>query len=107
MSKKWGPLHTKVGRSIRLSERLTFHPDDARAYIQKTDQKFDLIVYSILDSHTTSSYYTNIRLDNYVYTLESMRRTRELLKPNGVFVLSFSSECPWFAGRMPSRTWAP
>jgi hypothetical protein len=30
---------TKVGRSIRLSERLTFHPDDARAYIQKTDHK--------------------------------------------------------------------
>jgi len=56
---------TKVGRSTRSSERLTFHPDDARAYIQKTDQKFDLIVYSILDSNTTSSYYTNIRLENY------------------------------------------
>ena len=74
--------------------------DDARAFIERTHEKYDLIVYSILDSHTTSSYYTNIRLDNYVYTLESIQRTRELLNPDGVFVLSFSSERPWFAGRL-------
>jgi SAM-dependent methyltransferase len=82
------------------SPRVTVHVDDARAFVQRTNQKFDLVVYSILDSHTTSSHYTNIRLDNYVYTLESMRRTRELLKPDGVFALSFSSERPWFAGRL-------
>src|SRR5262249_55128330 len=46
--------------------------------------------------------YTNIRLDNYVYTLESMQKTRKLLKPDGVFVMSFSSERPWFAGRLRS-----
>jgi SAM-dependent methyltransferase len=82
------------------SDRVTMHVDDARAFIQKTKHQYDLVVYSILDSHTTSSHYTNIRLDNYVYTVESMRKTRELLKPDGVFALSFSSERPWFAGRM-------
>ena len=82
------------------SDKVTVHVDDARAFIQKTDKTYDLVVYSILDSHTTSSHYTNIRLDNYVYTLESMRKTRSLLKPNGVFALSFSSERPWFAGRL-------
>jgi SAM-dependent methyltransferase len=82
------------------SPRVTVHVDDARAFVQRTHGKYDLVVYSILDSHTTSSHYTNIRLDNYVYTLESMRRARELLKPDGVFSLSFSSERPWFAGRL-------
>jgi SAM-dependent methyltransferase len=82
------------------SDRVTVYVDDARAFIQKTAQTYDLVVYSILDSHTTSSHYTNIRLDNYVYTLESMRKTRKLLKPDGVFALSFSSERPWFVGRL-------
>jgi SAM-dependent methyltransferase len=82
------------------SDRVHVRVDDARAFIQNTNEKFDLIIYSILDSHTTSSYYTNIRLDNYVYTLEAMQKTRTLLKPDGVFVMSFSSERPWFAGRL-------
>jgi SAM-dependent methyltransferase len=99
------PLIYKKGKDLHLehpynSDRVEVHVDDARAFIQRTKEKFDLVVYSILDSHTTSSYYTNIRLDNYVYTLEAMQRTRELLKPDGVFVMSFSSERPWFAGRL-------
>ena len=99
------PIIYQNGKRLHLehpysSDKVEVHIDDARAFIQRTKQKYDLVVYSILDSHTTSSYYTNIRLDNYVYTLESMRRTRELLKPDGIFVLSFSSERPWFAGRL-------
>lgn len=99
------PVIYKNGKELHpehpySSDRVEMHIDDARAFIEKTDKKFDLIVYSILDSHTTSSHYTNIRLDNYVYTIESMRKTRELLKPDGVFVLSFSAERPWFAGRL-------
>lgn len=82
------------------SDRVEMRVDDARNYVQNSTQKFDLIVFSILDSHTTSSSYTNIRLDNYVYTLEAMQATRKLLKPDGLFVMSFSSERPWFAKRL-------
>jgi hypothetical protein len=101
----FAPMSLHQDRSLDpLIRETDFHPDDARAYIQKINQvRFDRSFYP----HTTSSYYTNIRLESYVRTLQSMRRTWELLKPNGVFVLSFSSERPWFAGRMRSRTWAP
>ncbi len=74
--------------------------DDARAYIQRDTAKYDLVVFSILDSHTTSSYYTNIRIDNYVYTVESLLQVRRLLAPDGLFVMSFSGARPWFAGRL-------
>jgi SAM-dependent methyltransferase len=99
------PLIYRKGKELHLehpysSDKVQVQVDDARAFIQRTKEKYDLVVYSILDSHTTTSSYTNIRLDNYVYTLESLRRTRELLKPDGVFVMSFSSERPWFAGRL-------
>ncbi len=99
------PLIVRNGRVRHLEEpyssnKVTVRIDDARHFIQSTTDRYDLIVFSILDSHTTSSYYTNIRLDNYVYTVESLRRTRELLNPGGLFVMSFSSERPWFAGKL-------
>lgn len=82
------------------SNRVEFHADDARSFVQNTKEQFDLVIFSILDSHTTSSYYTNIRLDNYVYTVEAMKATKSLLKPDGLFVMSFSSERPWFTKRL-------
>jgi hypothetical protein len=74
--------------------------NDARNFIENTTEKYDLVVFSILASQTSSSSYTNIRLDNFVYTIEAMQATRALLKPNGLFVMSFSSERPWFTKRL-------
>jgi SAM-dependent methyltransferase len=102
------PLIVNLGRRLHFehpydSERVEVRVDDARAFVQsalKSGEHFDLIVFSILDSHTTSSYYTNIRLDNYVYTVEALRAVRRLLTPDGLFVMSFSGARPWFAGRL-------
>jgi SAM-dependent methyltransferase len=99
------PLIAEHGKALHPehpynSSRVEVHVNDARNFVQNTKRKYDLVVFSILDSHTTSSYYTNIRLDNYVYTQESLERARTLLKPDGLFVMSFSSERPWFAGRL-------
>lgn len=96
------PLIYKLGSQLHFeqpysSDKVELHVDDARSFIQNSKEQYDLVVFSILDSHTTNSYYTNIRLDNYVYTLEAMQATKKLLKPDGIFVLSFNSERPWFA----------
>lgn len=74
--------------------------NDARSYIENTHDKFDLIVFSLLDSHTTTSHFTNIRIDNYVYTREAFKRAKELLKPDGLFVVKFQVDTPWIAGRL-------
>jgi spermidine synthase len=63
--------------------------DDARSFFKKTEEKYDLIVFGLLDSHTLSSSYSNVRLDNYVYTLDSFLEAKHLLKPHGVLVLIF------------------
>ncbi|MGB7208303.1 MAG: hypothetical protein WBD27_06570 [Pyrinomonadaceae bacterium] len=99
------PLIYEQGKKLNFehpydSSKVEMHVDDARNYVQNSKQKFDLIVFSILDSHTTSSSYTNIRLDNYVYTVEAMEATKKLLKPDGMFVMSFSGARPWFAQRL-------
>ncbi|MCX5905028.1 MAG: hypothetical protein NTV89_16510, partial [Proteobacteria bacterium] len=74
--------------------------DDARAYFKKTDKRYDLIVFGLLDSHTISSQYNNMRLDNYVYTEESFREARRLLKDDGVLALSFAVEQGWLGDRL-------
>jgi hypothetical protein len=99
------PLIYKKGKKLHFehpysSSRVEVHVDDARSFIQNTKEKFDLVVFSLLDSHTTSSHYTNIRLDNFVYTVEAMEATRKLLKPDGLMVMSFSAERPWFTKRL-------
>ena len=74
--------------------------NDARSYLQNANQRFDVIVFAFLDSHTTSSYYSTIRIDNYVYTLEALRRAKTLLKPDGIMVIKFAVLNPWIAGRL-------
>lgn len=74
--------------------------DDARHFIRTTSQSFDLIVFSHLDSHTVLSSYTNVRLDDYIYTVESLRDARERLRPEGWLFLSFFAEQPYVAARL-------
>jgi hypothetical protein len=73
--------------------------DDARSFLATTDQKFDVITFGLLDSHTTTAM-TNARLDSYVYTRESIARAKSLLAPGGIIVLSFEAQKPFIADRM-------
>jgi len=73
------------------STRVTSHIDDARAFVKKSDRKYDLIVFAFLDSTTLLSRFSSLRLDNYVYTLESFQNARALLSNDGTLVLSFAT----------------
>jgi spermidine synthase len=99
------PLILELGRKLHFehpydSPRVQTVLDDARSYIQNSHDQFDLIVFSLLDSHTDASYYSNIRTDNYVYTLEAFQSAKRLLKPDGVFIVKFWVTTPWIAGRL-------
>jgi len=73
------------------SDRVTVFLDDARAYFHKCRRKYDLIVFGFLDSHTLLTSMSSVRLDNYVYTLESFREAKALLAKDGALYLGFSS----------------
>ena len=100
------PLILALGRKLHpehpySSPKVHVVIDDARSYIQNTDDRFDLIVFSLLDSHTTASFFTNIRIDNYVYTREAIDAARRLLTPDGIFIVKFQVQRrPWIAGRL-------
>ncbi len=74
--------------------------NDARNYFKHADQRFDLIVFGLLDSHTLSSNFANIRLDNYVYTREAFQEAKRLLRDDGLIVVKFEVQRDWLGRRM-------
>lgn len=73
------------------SPRVTVHIDDARAFFNKNRKKYDLIVFGYLDAQTLLSGFSSIRLDNYVYTVESFRDARNQLIAGGSLIVAFAS----------------
>jgi len=94
LGRKYHPEHPYDSPYVHV------HLDDARAYFKKSNQKYDLIVFGYLDSHTMLSSLSSIRLDNYVYTVESLRDARSLLAPNGSLVLGFGGGHTFLSDRL-------
>ncbi len=80
--------------------RVTLVVDDARSFLNSARESYDLVVLGWLDSHRVFSSLSNVRQDNFVYTVESMRRAYRLLKPTGALVLSFYAGKPWVADKI-------
>lgn len=72
------------------SNKVNLFVNDARNSIKYSKKKYDLILYSVLDSHSNLSGKGGIRLDSFVYTLESFQEARTKVKDNGYLVLSFA-----------------
>lgn len=62
---------------------------DARAWLRQSDERFDVISFGLVDSHTVLSSMSSIRLESYLYTVESLRDVTRLLKPDGLAAMSF------------------
>ena len=82
------------------SPRVRMIVNDARAYFKQASGPYDLIWFGWLDAHTLGSSYNNMRLDHYVYTIESFREARKLLAPNGVLIVNFAAQRTWIADRL-------
>jgi SAM-dependent methyltransferase len=99
------PLILSLGKQFHPerpydSPRVTVHLDDARAFFKKSNKKYDLVIFGYLDSHTLLTSFSSLRLDNYVYTLESFCEAKGLLKEDGTLVLAFASGATFVTDRL-------
>ncbi len=78
--------------------------NDARAFFRQTDGRYDLIIFGFLDSHTMFSSLSSLRLDNYVYTVESLREAIGHLTPRGILTLSFTTDAGEWIGQRLANT---
>lgn len=62
---------------------------DARQFLQRSTDTYDLIVLGTLDSMTRLSALSNVRLDNYIYTREALAALHRRLNPHGGVVMFF------------------
>ena len=82
------------------SPRVTLITDDARHYMATTAERYDLIIFGFLDSTSHLSSFSHIRLDNYVYTVESLQRARTLLKPDGLLQVTYFAHARFVRARI-------
>jgi hypothetical protein len=73
------------------SPRVRLINTDARAFLNESTEKYDLIVFGTLDSMTRLSALSNVRLDNFVYTRECVEAAKAHLSPQGGLALYFMS----------------
>jgi hypothetical protein len=73
---------------------------DARSYLNNTKESYDLIVFGTLDSMTRLSALSNVRLDNFVYTVDCLKAARKRLNPGGGVVLYFMAGTPYIDQRL-------
>jgi spermidine synthase len=98
------PMIARLGRELH-AERPYHDPrvhlviDDARSFFQDTEERFALVVFGFLDSHTLLSSFSSLRLDNFVYTRESLEQVERLLVPGGRVELTFASNTAWLEQR--------
>lgn len=72
------------------TDKVRVHCDDARSYINSCKKKYDLVIFGCLDSLGQVGV-SSMRTDSYIHTEDSYKQCLTLLKPGGLFILSFGA----------------
>ncbi|HUR08097.1 MAG TPA: spermidine synthase [Nonomuraea sp.] len=80
--------------------RVTTHVTDGRAFLERTGDKYDLILFALPDSLTLVSGASSLRLESYLFTEEAMRAARAHLKPTGTFSMYNYYRESWLVDRL-------
>ena len=67
--------------------RVTRINDDGRAFLRRTTESYDLVVFALPDSLTLVSTSANLRLESFLFTSEAFDDVRAHLAPDGIFVM--------------------
>lgn len=99
------PMLVKLSNRFNASgiyenPKVHVHVEDARAFLRRSSGGYDMVVFGFLDSQTLFSSMSNIRLDGYIYTVQSMQSAFRLLNENGVLSLSFMAGHEWLARKL-------
>ncbi|GAA0944400.1 spermidine synthase [Nonomuraea longicatena] len=86
--------------------RVTTHVTDGRAFLERTDAKYDLILFALPDSLTLVSGASSLRLESYLFTEQAIEAARARLKPGGAFSMYNYYRESWLVDRLASTVQA-
>lgn len=99
------PLMVKLGHELHAespykSPNVRAMVNDARAFLRQNDDKYDLVLTGVLDSHTVAGNSLSVRLDDYVYTADGLRDALSHVAPGGLLNISYCAVDDWLAKRI-------
>ncbi len=85
------PVIADLGKELNPDQpyqnpRTTLIIDDGRSYMENTDKKYDLVAFGLPDSLSLVSSYSSVRLESFLFTMESFRSVRKVMKEEALFV---------------------
>ena len=99
------PRIQQIGREKNPNQpyadpRVTTYIDDGRAFLSRTDGEYDLILFALPDSLTLVSGASQLRLESYLFTRESIQEAYDHLSPDGVFAMYNYYREDWLINRL-------
>ncbi|MEV6287747.1 spermidine synthase [Kribbella sp. NPDC051770] len=82
--------------------RVTSHIDDGRAFLSRTDKKYDLILLALPDSLTLVNGASSLRLESYLFTEQAFKSAQKHLAPGGAFAMYNYYRETWLIDRLAS-----
>lgn len=74
--------------------------DDGRAFLERNNKKYDMIIYALPDSLLLISGQSSLRLENYLFTVEAIQSVYNHLEPNGIFTMYNYYNNKWVVDRL-------
>ncbi len=82
-------------------KRVTVYLNDGRNFLREAKpETYDLVIFALIDSLVLQSGYSNLRLESYLFTLESFQDVHRVLKPTGVYAVYNFFRQGWLACRI-------
>lgn len=80
--------------------RVTRHVNDGRAFLETTDNEYDLILFALPDSLALVTGASQIRLESFLFTDQALTAAREHLTPEGAFSMYNYYREDWLIDRL-------
>jgi SAM-dependent methyltransferase len=80
--------------------RVSVHIDDGRAFLERTQSTYDLVIFALPDSLTLVAGGSQVRLESYLFTLQAFQSVRAHLRPGGAFAMYNYYRENWLVGRL-------
>lgn len=98
------PTFVELGKAIDTyktyyNDKVSLIIEDARNYLNNTDNTFDFIYFPFLDSQVTVTNSNRFRLDSFLFTREGLQQAYDKLNDDGVLFINFCSSTPWLKQR--------
>jgi SAM-dependent methyltransferase len=80
--------------------RVSTYVNDGRAFLERTNRTYDLILFALPDSLTLVSGASSLRLESYLFTKQAIESARDHLAPGGAFSMYNFYREQWLVDRL-------